>query len=169
MNDILWTRGGRRGAGAQLQPPCAVSHRASFLPVELSTVDLMNVRGPDYRWSTRWWSLVCFWTWAPPFLLASTKRHSRDRCSQALHVFHHSSTSVYHTERKTKNKKKEGEGGRGRGAGNKASIEIHWKENLIYIYIGCVYQVINILHVALSTSAMYACTYKYFRMTGSMF
>ena len=57
---------------------------------------------------------------------------------------------------KIKGGRGEGGGGRGGGAGNKASIEIHCKEKIIYIYIGCVYQAINILHVALSTSVMYA-------------
>ena len=36
--------------------------------------------------------------------LASAWRHSRDGCSWAFSVFHSSSTSVYHTERKLKNK-----------------------------------------------------------------
>ena len=43
----------------------------------------------------------------PPYVhLASTRRHSHDRCSQAFPVFLRSSTSVYYTERKPKNKKR---------------------------------------------------------------
>ena len=37
---------------------CAINDRASFLLVKSSTVDLMNVWGPDYCWNTQWWSLV---------------------------------------------------------------------------------------------------------------
>ena len=37
--------------------------------------------------------------------LMSTRRHSRDRCSQAFFIFLYSSASVYYTERKPKNKK----------------------------------------------------------------
>ena len=38
--------------------------------------------------------------------LASTRRHSCDRCSQAFPVFRRSSASMYYTERKPKNKKR---------------------------------------------------------------
>ena len=49
----------------------------------------------------------------PPYVhLASTRRHSLDRCSQAFPIFRYSSTSVYYCERKPKN------GGR---PGNKAT------------------------------------------------
>ena len=50
--------------------------------------------------------------------LASTRRHSCDRCSQAFPVFLRSSTSVYYTERKPKNKN------RGRPV-NEASVCMH--------------------------------------------
>ena len=126
--DTRWTW----GADAQLQTR-AISHRASFLPVESSTVDLVNVWSPGYRWSTRWWSLVRLWTWAPPFLLASTRCHSRDRCSQALHAFCRSSTSVYYTERKTKNKKRGG-GGAGKEASSYRDI-LEGKPVKIYIHL----------------------------------
>ena len=33
---------------------CAINDRASFLLVKSSTVDLVNVCGPGYRWSARW-------------------------------------------------------------------------------------------------------------------
>ena len=40
----------------------------------------------------------------PPYVhFASTRRHSRDRCSQAFSVFR--AASMYYTERKPKNKK----------------------------------------------------------------
>ena len=42
---------------------------------------------------------------SPPVHLASTRCNLRDRCSQAFPIFHHSSASVYYTERKPKNKK----------------------------------------------------------------
>ena len=45
--------GGGGGSGAHLTNSCAINNRASFLPVESSTVDLMNVWGPGYRWSGR--------------------------------------------------------------------------------------------------------------------
>ena len=32
---------------------CVINHRASLLPVKSSIVDLVNVCGPGYRWSTR--------------------------------------------------------------------------------------------------------------------
>ena len=48
---------------------------------------------------------VCGWALPPYIHLASTRRHSRDRCFQAFPVFHHSSTSVYYTEHKPKTKK----------------------------------------------------------------
>ena len=41
------------GGGAHLRNSCAINHRASFLPVESSTVDLVNVWGPGYRWSAQ--------------------------------------------------------------------------------------------------------------------
>ena len=43
----------------------------------------------------------------PPYVhLASNRRHSRDRCSQAISVFLCFSASVYYTEWKPKNKKR---------------------------------------------------------------
>ena len=44
--------------------------------------------------------------------LMSTRRHSRDTCSQVFPVFHHSSASVYYTECKPMNKKGGGLGTR---------------------------------------------------------
>ena len=47
----------------------------------------------------------------PPYVhLASTRRHSRDRCSQASPIFR-TFPLVYYTERKPKNKKKRGRPG----------------------------------------------------------
>ena len=54
VNDVWWTWGGHMGGGAHLTNSFAINHRATFLPVELSTINLMNVWGPGYRWSTRW-------------------------------------------------------------------------------------------------------------------
>ena len=53
VNDV----GGREvdvGGGGGRCPTtnsCAINPRASFLPVKSSTVDLVNVWGPGYRWS----------------------------------------------------------------------------------------------------------------------
>ena len=85
---------------------CNKTYRGSFLPVKLSTVDLVNVWVPDYRWSAQWWSLAHLFEcgpFSPHVHLVSTRRHSHDRCSQAL--FRCSSTSVYYIGWKPKNKK----------------------------------------------------------------
>ena len=52
--DARWTLG---GGGPNLTNSCII-HKVSFLPVESSIVDLMNVWSPGHRWSARWWSLV---------------------------------------------------------------------------------------------------------------
>ena len=48
VNDVWWTRGGRRGGGGRCPSinSCAI---ASFLPVKSSTVDLVKLRSPGYR------------------------------------------------------------------------------------------------------------------------
>ena len=82
----------------------------------------------------------------PPYVqFASTKHHSRDKCSQAFPIFRRSSASVYYTERKSKNKK------RGR-PGNKAKdwqwdleslpatyldIMHQWSHSLLYTQLLC--------------------------------
>ena len=52
VNDIWCMRGGRGcgggGGGGRLQ-----TDRMSFLPVNSSTVNLVNVWGPGYHWSAR--------------------------------------------------------------------------------------------------------------------
>ena len=53
---------------------CAINHRASFLPLELRAVHLMNVWGPGYRWS-----LVHYLNMGhpPPYIhLASSRCHA---------------------------------------------------------------------------------------------
>ena len=47
---------------------CAINDRVSFLLVKLSIVDIVNVWGPSYRWSTQWWSLVCYLNVDPSLL-----------------------------------------------------------------------------------------------------
>ena len=54
VNDVWWTRGGY-GVGVGVLPICnlcAINDTVSFLPVKWSTVDLVNLRCPGYRWST---------------------------------------------------------------------------------------------------------------------
>ena len=51
--DVGGGGGGGGGGGAQLQNSCAINHRANFLPVKSSIVDLVNVWGPGYSWSVR--------------------------------------------------------------------------------------------------------------------
>ena len=58
VNEVWWTWGGHMGGGAHLTNSFAINHRATFLPVESSTINLMNVWGPGNRWSARWLSLV---------------------------------------------------------------------------------------------------------------
>ena len=66
--DVRWTKGGQ----CSTTNLCAINHKANFLTMKL-TVDLVNVWGLGYCWSTRWWSLVCH-TWKcrslPPFTSA---------------------------------------------------------------------------------------------------
>ena len=85
---IMWMMSGGcevnvGGAVPILQTHVQWNHRVSFLT---STVDLMNAWGPGYRWSDQWWSLVRYLNMGPsPYVhLASTRRQSRDRCSQAF-------------------------------------------------------------------------------------
>ena len=92
--------------GAQLQThDCAIKLRACFLPMKSSTVDLVNIWGPGYCLSACW-SLISYLNVdpSPPYIhFLSTRHHSRDRCSQAFSVFHHSTTSVIlNTNRRTK-------------------------------------------------------------------
>ena len=47
--DVTWTRGGRSVGGCPTTNSCVISHRPRFLPVKLSTVDVMNIWGPGYR------------------------------------------------------------------------------------------------------------------------
>ena len=94
--------------GAQLQThDCAIKLRACFLPMKLSTVDLVNIWGPGYCLSA-WWSLISYLNVDPfPYIhFLSTRHHSRDRYmySQAFSVFHHSTTSMYYTERNWRTK-----------------------------------------------------------------
>ena len=50
VNDVRWTRGGRREGGARLLTSTgAINLRASFLPVKQSTRDLVNVWGLAWR------------------------------------------------------------------------------------------------------------------------
>ena len=49
VNDVWWTRGGRRGGVAHQPTRVQINDRASFLPVKSSTVELVNLRRPGYR------------------------------------------------------------------------------------------------------------------------
>ena len=97
--DARWTWWGR----CPTTSLCVINHRASFLPVKLITVNLVNAwgpdyrwrgpdycwrgpdycwRGPDYRWSAQWWSVAHYLKWMapPPYVyLASIRCHSCDR------------------------------------------------------------------------------------------
>jgi len=69
---------------------CAINDRASFLPVKSSTVDLVNVlHGVLAIVGTlddEVWYVIWIWTPPPTSTLASTRCHSRDRCSQPFPV-----------------------------------------------------------------------------------
>ena len=91
--------------GRQYPPtnPCAINDRASFLPVKLSFVDLVNILSLQCSMM----NLSMFFECGPllPYIhLTSTRHHSHNRCSQAFPVFSHSSASMYYTERKPGNK-----------------------------------------------------------------
>ena len=53
VNDVWWMQGGRRGGCCPSTNSRAINDRARFLPAKLSTVNLVNLRSPGYRWSTR--------------------------------------------------------------------------------------------------------------------
>ena len=108
---------------------CAINHRASFLLVESSTVDLIERLG---SWLSLERSMMKSSTLfecgpLPPYVhLLSTRCHSHDRCSQAFPIFRRSSAFVYYTELKPKNTK------RGR-PGNEASM---YQCVFAYLHIG---------------------------------
>ena len=105
---LLFARSARLGGQYPSTNPCAMNDRASFLPVKLSTVDLMNIWGSWLSLERSMMKSSMFFEHRPlpPYVhLASTRHHSRDRCSQAFPVFRHSTASVYYTERKPRNKK----------------------------------------------------------------
>ena len=88
MNDVWWTRSGRgRGGACPSTTSCAMDDRDRWSrSCEHLTWD------PVYHWSARWWSLVRYLNVDPPgplhVHLASTRRHSCDKCSQVFPVFH---------------------------------------------------------------------------------
>jgi len=60
VNDIWWMCEVDMGGRCPSTNSCAINDRASFLPVKSNTVDFVNVLGPGYRWSARWWRLVFY-------------------------------------------------------------------------------------------------------------
>ena len=73
---------------------------------KLSTVDLVNVWGPDYCCSARCMKSRTLFECGPlPYYihLMSTRCHSQSRCSNAFSVFHCSLAAMYYAECKLKN------------------------------------------------------------------
>ena len=69
---------------------CEINDKVSFLPVKSSTVDLVNLRSPGLLLERSMMKSSTLFERGPlpPYVhLASTRRHSRDRCSQAFPVF----------------------------------------------------------------------------------